>query len=128
MIESLGQEGLVLIFMMGLAVVLLIAAAFSGVDKNYLRRIERAKGNMDAVGDKSGDAVNVRLSTSYSDIAALDQLIRNLLPRPELMRERLKRAAVRFSMGTFLILTPCSASPPSALPTGWLSRRCWRTS
>ena len=105
MIESLGQEGLVLIFMMGLAVVLLIAAAFSGVDKNYLRRIERAKGNMEAVGDKgSGDAVNVRLSTSYSDIAALDQLIGNLLPRPELMRERLKRAAVRFSMGTFLTL------------------------
>ena len=40
MIESLGQEGLVLIFMMGLAVVLLLVAAFSGVDKNYLRRIE----------------------------------------------------------------------------------------
>ena len=106
MFESLGPQGLLLFVMIGGAVMLLLFAAFSGVDKNYLRRLERAKGNITAAGENAdGAAVNVRLSTSYSDIAALDQLIRNILPRPELLRQRLKRAALSISLATYLIIS-----------------------
>ncbi|MDJ0944305.1 MAG: type II secretion system F family protein [Kiloniellales bacterium] len=106
MFESFGQQELILTLMIAAAVGLLLLAAFSGVDKNYLRRIERAKGNVEASTDKGKDgAVNVRLSTSYSDIAALDRIIRNLLPNPEMLRQRLKRAAVKFSLGTYLAIS-----------------------
>ena len=106
MFDSFGQQELLLVLMIAGAVALLLVAAFTGVDKNYLRRLERAKGNLEASGDKNKEgAVNVRLSTSYSDIAAVDQLIRNVLPRPEMLRERLKRAAVKFSLGTYLVIS-----------------------
>ncbi len=106
MFETFGQQELILTVMIAAAVGLLLVAAFSGVDKNYLRRIERAKGNVEASSDKGKDgAVNVRLSTSYSDIAALDRIIRNLLPHPEMLRQRLKRAAVKFSLGTYLVIS-----------------------
>ena len=106
MFESFGQQELILLLMIGGAVGLLLFAAFTGVDKTYLRRLERAKGNIEASGEKSKDgAVNVRLSTSYSDIAALDQIIRNLLPNPEMLRQRLKRAAVKFSLATYLVIS-----------------------
>ena len=106
MFDSIGQQELMLFMMIGGAVGLLLFAAFTGVDKNYLRRLERAKGNIEASGDKSKDgAVNVRLSTSYSDIAALDQIIRNLLPNPEMLRQRLKRAALKISLATYLVIS-----------------------
>ncbi len=106
MFDSIGQQELMLFMMIGAAVGLLLFAAFTGVDKNYLRRLERAKGNIEASGDKGKDgAVNVRLSTSYSDIAALDQIIRNLLPNPEMLRQRLKRAALKISLATYLVIS-----------------------
>ncbi|MCG8597566.1 MAG: type II secretion system F family protein [Kiloniellales bacterium] len=106
MFESFGQQELFLTVMIAAAVGLLLVAAFTGVDKNYLRRIERARGNIEASSEKNREAaVNVRLSTSYSDIAALDQIIRNLLPQPEMLRQRLKRAAVRVSLASYLMIS-----------------------
>ena len=106
MFDSIGQQELMLILMIGGAVGLLLFAAFTGVDKNYLRRLERAKGNIEASGDNGKDGtVNVRLSTSYSDIAALDQIIRSLLPNPEMLRQRLKRAALKISLATYLVIS-----------------------
>ncbi len=51
-----------LFLMIGAAVGLLLFAAFTGVDKNYLRRLERAKGNIEASGEKGKEGtVSVRL-------------------------------------------------------------------
>ncbi len=102
-IQSLGPQGLLMILLMFGAVAILVIAAFSGVDKAYLRRLERAKGNIEAAEDSAESKVSVRLSTSYSDIATLDRLIRQLLPRPEILRLRLARAALNISLGSFLI-------------------------
>ena len=101
--ETLGPQGLLMILLMLGAVAILVVAAFSGVDKAYLRRLERAKGNIEAADDSAEAKVSVKRSTNYSDIATLDRLIRQLLPRPELLRLRLARAALSISLGTYLI-------------------------
>ncbi|TQV79042.1 type II secretion system F family protein [Denitrobaculum tricleocarpae] len=86
--------------------VMLIAAAFAGdgTNRNFKRRIKRATGDVRNVDQSVQTVVSVRRATADSRYALVDRLIKTLLPRPDLLRDRLERAGVKPALGRYLMM------------------------
>ena len=85
-----------------LAVVLLIVFALLGTgrDKQRARRLARVTQRPQAMPDKTKP--RVKRSTANSSIAAIDRIIRHLLPNAAKLRARLARTGRRISVGQYL--------------------------
>lgn len=86
--------------------VLIIGAAFAGNGSNrqYKKRIERARGDGPAAPAMAQTVVSVRRTTVDSKYAFVDRLIKTTLPRPDLLRHRLERAGVKPQLGRYLTI------------------------
>lgn len=86
--------------------VMLIAAAFAGNGSNrqFKRRIDRAKGEANDAPMAAQTVVSVRRTTADSKYAVVDRLIKAALPRPDLLRHRLERAGVKPDLGRYLMI------------------------
>lgn len=86
--------------------VMLIAAAFAGNGSNrqFKRRIKRASGDKVDAEQVVQTVVSVRRNTAESKYAFVDQLIKSILPRPDLLRFRLERAGVKPALGRYLMI------------------------
>ena len=87
-----------------LVIVLLLAAALGGGEsKQVARRIHRVKsGHAAAV---SHQVINVRRTTSDSNIPLFDRYIKQVLPRRDELRRRLSRAGMTISLGSYLTVS-----------------------
>ncbi len=86
--------------------VMLIAAAFAGNGSNrqFKRRIDRARGEAGDIATTVQTVVSVRRATGDSKYAVVDRLIKTALPRPDLLRHRLERAGVNPDLGRYLLI------------------------
>lgn len=98
----------------GLSVILIfwtIATAATGRQKRtYDRRMARARGLTTAIGPGKADTQTLRLNDQASRVPLLDKLIKNYLPRPEILLKRLESAGLKFSLGEYLMLSLCIAA------------------
>ncbi len=84
---------------------LLIVAAFAGggKEKRFKDRLDHVKeGRRPMSAEQQTKKVSARRKTADSEIAALDRLIKGLLPRRELLRLRLARAGIEAPLGRYL--------------------------
>lgn len=86
--------------------VILIAAAFAGNGSNrqFKRRINRAKGEASNAPVTVQTVLSVRRATADSKYAIIDRLIKTTLPRPDLLRHRLERAGLKPALGRYLLI------------------------
>ena len=89
-----------------LAGLLLLVAAFSGSKEQdrFKRRVQTVRAQRAGTRHLMDDRVNVRLSTSDSQFALLDRLIKQSLPRRTELRLRLDRAGLRITIGTYITI------------------------
>ena len=85
---------------------LLLVAAFSGGKEQdrFKRRVQTVREQRDRHRGVGDERVNVRLSTSDSKIALFDRLIKQALPRRAELRNRLDRAGLRLTIGTYITI------------------------
>ncbi len=93
---------------LGLGVVILIIALLPSNEAKALERraakLTGADKNQPAI--KPGEPkVQLRRTQSDSGIAALDYLIKNVLPNPDKIRSRLSRTGLKISISEYLLLT-----------------------
>ncbi len=92
----------------GLSVILIFwtiaTAATSKQQRTFDRRMTRARGLATKVGPTEADVQSLRLNES-SRVPFVDRLIKNYLPRPELLLKRLESAGLKFSLGEYLMLS-----------------------
>lgn len=90
-----------------LAGFLLLIAAFSGGkdEERFKRRLQSVRGYTARKRHPLDDRVNVRLSTSDSQFALLDRLIKQALPRRTELRLRLDRAGLTITLGTYITIS-----------------------
>ena len=94
----------------GVALCLLLAFA-GGSERALARRAGRVAARM------RGEAPIAALSLRRDTDGGFDTMIRRMLPRPELLRQRLKRTGyTSLGLGTYALISPAPRSPP------WSSR------
>lgn len=85
------------------ALLFLIAFVFAGgKEEQFKQRLQQVKTGRRAKAPKEQKKINAKRSTSDSDIAALDRLIKSALPRREELRLRLARAGFEVPLGRYL--------------------------
>ncbi len=104
--ELLGGESPEVLIMgaMAFAVILLLLFAVAG-DKQkqqLTRRVDQIKGGRKPKSGGPEKKVSARRSVSDSEYAALDRLIKNLLPKREQLILRLARAGLEIPLGRYL--------------------------
>lgn len=108
--EQLFADGadspLVLMVLAGLVggFFLLIALALGGggKEKQFKNRLDQVKTGRRAPGKQEEKKVNARRQTSDSEIKAIDNLIKSMLPKREQLRLRLERAGFDVPLGRYL--------------------------
>ena len=88
---------------LGVLVLFLLAFGGNGTTKHTRRRIDRIR-HSNSRNLTPQEAVSIRLSDSDSGIPFIDNLIKQLVPRPELLRLRLASAGLRSSLGKYLTI------------------------
>lgn len=107
--EFLAQfgDGPEVLLMIGipLGVILLLVAAFTGDDsqRQRARRVDKMKLNH-AANITPDHMISAKRSTNSSDIRALDDLIKKLLPQQKVLRQRLARAGLDMSLGVYVLI------------------------
>jgi len=88
-----------------LALVTILLALFGGdpVGKQTRRRIERIRVN-NTPKLTPQQMISIRLDNDDSGIALLDGLVRQLVPRPDLLRLRLARAGLRTTLAKYVMV------------------------
>lgn len=92
-----------------LACLLIVVASFSSPQAQARRRLrgrmQRVKQAVAGGGPhRQGPALSVKRRTKDSSFAQLDLLIKRLLPRPELLRERLSRTGRNITLGEYVLI------------------------
>src|SRR3546814_7813065 len=88
---------------LALVSILMALIGGGGVEKQTRRRIERIReSNAPRLAQQS--MVSIRLADNDSGIALVDNLVKHLLPRPELLRLRLARAGLRKSFAKYVTI------------------------
>ena len=104
--ELLGGESPEVLIMgaMAFAVVLLVLFAVAGNPgkQQMSRRIDQIKGGRKPKSGEPVKKVSARRSVSDSEFAAVDRLIKNLLPKREQLILRLSRAGLDIPLGRYL--------------------------
>jgi len=87
------------------ALLLLIAFAFAGgKEEHFKQRLTQVKTGRRTKAPQEQKKINAKRSTTDSDIAAFDRLIKSALPRREELRLRLARAGFEVPLGRYLSL------------------------
>jgi tight adherence protein B len=86
------------------AVLLLFAFAFAGgQEEQFKSRLQQVKtGRRTKASKDPKKKINAKRSTADSEIAALDRLIKSVLPRREQLRLRLAKAGIEAPLGRYL--------------------------
>ncbi|MGF1608977.1 MAG: type II secretion system F family protein [Kiloniellales bacterium] len=86
---------------------MLLFAAFAGGkdQERFKRRLHKVRNHATKMRGPLDDRVNVRLSTSDSQFALLDRLIKQALPRRTELRFRLDRAGLKITLGTYITIS-----------------------
>jgi tight adherence protein B len=95
-----------LIGLPGLALTTILLALFggSGAEKQTRRRIERIRSsNQPKLTPQQ--MISIRIANEDSGIAVLDNLVKHLVPRPELLRLRLSSAGLRISLARYVTIS-----------------------
>lgn len=103
--ESAPEPLLLLMLPLG-AVSLLLLAFFAGDGQRerLTKRISKIKINhLVSRGSEAERVAVARRKTTFSDIAALDSLLKRLLPRQEMLRLRIERAGLGISLGVYVL-------------------------
>jgi len=102
-----GSDGSSLLILAALPIVaalLLVLLAFSPDSKKALkRRVKRVRGEHVPSHDMPR-TVSVRRSTTDSNFAVLDQMIKRSLPRRDELRRRIARAGLKLSLQNYLLI------------------------
>jgi len=89
---------------LGMLVLFVLAFGGNPVEKQTRRRIDRIKHqNMPVL--TSQQAVSIRRADNDSGIAVIDNLVKHLVPRPELLRLRLARAGLKTSLAKYVAIS-----------------------
>ena len=100
-----GPEGTLLLFIALGLVVLLVAAVFiKDARQTMMQRIDKIKRNHTRASS-AGQTMSAKRSTSSSDIATLDELIKKHLPQQDVLRLRLARAGLEMSLGVYVLIS-----------------------
>ncbi len=104
-----GLDLRAVILLGGLVVCLaVVVASFRGptaqAKRRLKRRMQRAKQTTSGPSRVQARAVSVKRRTQDSSFAQLDKLIKRLVPRPELLRERLARTGRDITLGEYVLL------------------------
>ncbi len=96
--SALFEDPMLLMLALGLGVSLLCLFFAFGDNENakQAKRVERLKTRGQSVGSEA-----LQLRRDQGDRGTLDQMVRRLLPRPELLRERLQRTGFSISLGAY---------------------------
>ena len=86
-----------------LGLLFMLATALSGDEKRMRRRLTQVATGRSLTGASHANGPSLRRDTSDSSIAALDRLIKRLMPRPAKMRARLAATGRRISLGEYLL-------------------------
>jgi len=89
---------------LGALVVFLLVFGGNAETKQTRRRIGRIKESNAPVMTKE-EIISIRRSNSDSSIPFFDNLIKRVVPRPELLRLRLSRAGLQLSLGNYVLLS-----------------------
>lgn len=102
---SIGPE-LVLTLALPAGVGILLLAFFMGGDdrKKFTQRVQRVS-VLRTNATPGMEAISAKRSTAYSSIPLLNRVIKQFLPRPELLRQRLERAGVSSPLGIYLLIS-----------------------
>ncbi len=85
------------------ALLLLVAFALAGgKEEHFKQRLNQVKTGRRTKAPQEQKKINAKRSTSDSDIAVLDRLIKSALPRREELRLRLARAGFEVPLGRYL--------------------------
>ena len=87
------------------ALLLLRNVADAGASKRMKTRIQRVQSRTSrgmSDGDNSGTP-SLKLETGNPSLANLDVLVKRFMPRPELLRQRLRRAGLKTSIGGYAL-------------------------
>ncbi|MFQ5773012.1 MAG: type II secretion system F family protein [Kiloniellaceae bacterium] len=100
-----GPEQVLLLMVLPLGVLFLLFGLFAGGGPRAQlnRRITRIKINHDTKMPLTAHVSIARRSTRSSDIHALDQLIRRLMPQQAILRLRIERAGLGISIGVYVL-------------------------
>jgi tight adherence protein B len=112
---GIGDSGpeIIIIAMLPIGVLLLFLGLFTGDGRaRLLKRIERIKGHHDKRHPDDAQVSIARRQRKSSEIEFLDQLIRRLMPRQDVLRLRLERAGLGVSIGVYVLasLLICAVS------------------
>jgi tight adherence protein B len=87
----------------GLLLLVMAAFAGGGKEQKFKQRLDQVKeGRRPKAAEQQQKKLSARRRTSDSEIAALDQLIKRMLPRREQLRLRLSRAGIEAPLGRYL--------------------------
>jgi len=89
----------------GLALLLMRSLADAGASKRMRKRVLRIQSRTSqglAEGTVPG-MPSLRLNSDKSSLASLDALVKRFVPRPELLRQRLRRAGLATSLGGYAL-------------------------
>ena len=95
---------LIILPVLAALIVFILIFGGDGSAKQVKRRIDRVKKANTGKEPSLQQAVSIRRSNADSDIAFIDNLIKRLLPRPELLRLRLASAGLSGSLGRYLLI------------------------
>lgn len=91
-----------------LACLVIVVASFRGGSAKARRRLrgrmQRIKQTATGGPRRQSQALSVKRRTQDSSFAQLDKLIKKLVPRPELLRERLSRTGYETTLGEYVLL------------------------
>lgn len=102
-IGDTGSE-LIIIAMLPIGMLLLFFGLFTGDGRaRLLKRVERIKAHHDHRHSDDPQVSIARRTKKSSEIEFLDQLIRRLMPRQDVLRLRLERAGLGISIGVYVL-------------------------
>ena len=105
--RSLAVEDLIIVVYPAIALLLVIGAYIASDSRGDTkrRRMDRVMGKKTATAGLPVDKqISVRKKTSHSDSAIFDAVIRRLLPKPDLLREKLEAAGLKISVGKYIMV------------------------
>ncbi|MBT5050325.1 MAG: type II secretion system F family protein [Rhodospirillaceae bacterium] len=88
-----------------LVIFTLAASIGSKQEKTFANRLSRVAGTPRQVSTGGADAINIRNTRDDSGIKILDNLIKNYLPRPAVLRERLISTGLKLSIGEYVLFS-----------------------
>lgn len=98
-----GPESLIVVLVPVGCILLLLAVFLPNERAPLIRRIDRVKFHHGKTSSGEAPISIARTKSKNSDIAFLDELIRRYVPRQDMLRLRIERAGMSFSIGVYVL-------------------------